>query len=308
MSELNIDQQTIKELFANKRSDFLIPDYQRPYAWGEVECQTLWDDIFAFAFPENDYSRFKSDEDEYFLGPIDVKETLLTEMIKGEVSKEKIEERIEKEINNQKKEYPLIRKLRARFYLSTEETVIRTNTSMIKVKENSYFAKYKNKFEDANRAWELLRANGLEEKAVKACWEYISNTNNKYFAQNYNAQKRVENPAKPLKKLIGGLKTREAKVLEDKLSRGREGNFINEFLLCRYGNLVLRQDINPTLHKLLTGPVAADGNDAAILHRAGIYSFSAMDWVTKTIKEVSLPKEEEKKYLEKMIPLSLGFF
>ena len=70
MSKLNIDQQTIKELFANKRSDFLIPDYQRPYAWGEVECQTLWDDIFAFAFPENDYSRFKSDEDEYFLGPI----------------------------------------------------------------------------------------------------------------------------------------------------------------------------------------------------------------------------------------------
>lgn len=70
VSKLNIDQQTIKELFANKRSDFLIPDYQRPYAWGEAECQTLWDDIFAFAFPENDYTRFKSDEDEYFLGPI----------------------------------------------------------------------------------------------------------------------------------------------------------------------------------------------------------------------------------------------
>lgn len=70
MSKLNIDQQTIKELFSNKKSDFLIPDYQRPYAWGEAECQTLWDDIFAFAFPENDYSRFKSDEYEYFLGPI----------------------------------------------------------------------------------------------------------------------------------------------------------------------------------------------------------------------------------------------
>lgn len=70
MSKLNIDQQTIKELFSNKRSDFLIPDYQRPYAWGEVECQTLWDDIFAFAFPENDYTRFNSEEDEYFLGPI----------------------------------------------------------------------------------------------------------------------------------------------------------------------------------------------------------------------------------------------
>ncbi len=70
MSKLNIDQQTIKELFSNKKSDFLIPDYQRPYAWGETECQTLWDDIFSFAFPENDYSLFNSDEDEYFLGPI----------------------------------------------------------------------------------------------------------------------------------------------------------------------------------------------------------------------------------------------
>lgn len=30
MSKLNIDQQTIKELFSNKRADFLIPDYQRP--------------------------------------------------------------------------------------------------------------------------------------------------------------------------------------------------------------------------------------------------------------------------------------
>lgn len=27
MSKLNIDQQTIKELFSNKRADFLIPDY-----------------------------------------------------------------------------------------------------------------------------------------------------------------------------------------------------------------------------------------------------------------------------------------
>lgn len=69
MSKLNIDQQTILQLFSDKRSDFLIPDYQRPYAWGESECQTLWDDIFAFAFPNDDYSLFNSDE-EYFLGPI----------------------------------------------------------------------------------------------------------------------------------------------------------------------------------------------------------------------------------------------
>lgn len=70
MSKLNIDQQTIKELFANKKSDFLIPDYQRPYAWNDVECQTLWDDIFSFAFPDNDYTLFDIENDEYFLGPI----------------------------------------------------------------------------------------------------------------------------------------------------------------------------------------------------------------------------------------------
>ena len=69
MSKLNIDQQTVFQLFSDKKSDFLIPDYQRPYAWGEAECQTLWDDVFAFAFPDDDCDKFKKD-DEYFLGPI----------------------------------------------------------------------------------------------------------------------------------------------------------------------------------------------------------------------------------------------
>ena len=47
MSKLNVDQKTIKDLFQDKRADFLIPDYQRPYAWSETECRTLWDDIFS---------------------------------------------------------------------------------------------------------------------------------------------------------------------------------------------------------------------------------------------------------------------
>ena len=69
MSKLNIDQSSIKKLFEDKKSDFLIPDYQRPYAWTDSECQTLWDDIFEFAFPGDDVSKFNSDE-EYYLGPI----------------------------------------------------------------------------------------------------------------------------------------------------------------------------------------------------------------------------------------------
>lgn len=69
MSKLNIDQKTVKGLFSDTQADYLIPDYQRPYAWEETECQTLWDDLFAFAIPEDDTSLFKR-EDKYYLGPI----------------------------------------------------------------------------------------------------------------------------------------------------------------------------------------------------------------------------------------------
>jgi uncharacterized protein with ParB-like and HNH nuclease domain len=69
MSKLNIDQKAVKILFSDKKADFLIPDYQRPYAWEEKECQTLWDDLFAFALPDEDSDKFNPDE-EYFLGPI----------------------------------------------------------------------------------------------------------------------------------------------------------------------------------------------------------------------------------------------
>ena len=69
MSKLNVDQKTIKDLFQSKKADFLIPDYQRPYAWGEAECRTLWDDIFSFAIPDEGRTEFDSNS-EYFLGPI----------------------------------------------------------------------------------------------------------------------------------------------------------------------------------------------------------------------------------------------
>lgn len=69
MSKLNVDQKPVGELFSDKKADFLIPDYQRPYAWGDEECQTLWTDIWDFAFPANNRDAF-SESDEYYLGPI----------------------------------------------------------------------------------------------------------------------------------------------------------------------------------------------------------------------------------------------
>lgn len=69
MSKLSVDQTSISKLFSDRKSDFLIPDYQRPYAWSDEECQTLWDDILEFAMPDNNSDLFNQDE-EYYLGPI----------------------------------------------------------------------------------------------------------------------------------------------------------------------------------------------------------------------------------------------
>lgn len=69
MSKLNIDQKTIQRLFTDEKIGFLIPDYQRPYAWDKDECLTLWEDLFAFTIPNDDVDQFDSSE-MYFLGPI----------------------------------------------------------------------------------------------------------------------------------------------------------------------------------------------------------------------------------------------
>ncbi len=42
---LSIEQKSVFALLSDKNSCFLIPDYQRPYAWDENECATLWNDI-----------------------------------------------------------------------------------------------------------------------------------------------------------------------------------------------------------------------------------------------------------------------
>lgn len=69
MSKLSVDQKTMMLLFSDKKSDFLVPDYQRPYAREEGQCQTLRDDICTFAFRDNNYEKFDKNE-EYFLGSI----------------------------------------------------------------------------------------------------------------------------------------------------------------------------------------------------------------------------------------------
>lgn len=59
-SKLIVDQKNVKYLFQDKKATFLIPDYQRPYAWGEDECKVLWEDLFSFSFPNNNCDSFDS--------------------------------------------------------------------------------------------------------------------------------------------------------------------------------------------------------------------------------------------------------
>ncbi len=52
---------TIKQIFTNADSYYMIPDYQRPYSWGDEQVERLWDDLF---------SAMETKIDNYFLGSI----------------------------------------------------------------------------------------------------------------------------------------------------------------------------------------------------------------------------------------------
>lgn len=68
-TELKAEKVNIFDLFTKYGKKFLIPNYQRPYAWGKEECETLWEDIYEFAIPEGSADKFNK-KDEYYLGSI----------------------------------------------------------------------------------------------------------------------------------------------------------------------------------------------------------------------------------------------
>lgn len=70
MSNLIVEQKNIFDLFSKHNVDFLIPDYQRRYEWNVDQCSTLWDDLYSFSLPGDDYTKFDSKRNEYYLGSI----------------------------------------------------------------------------------------------------------------------------------------------------------------------------------------------------------------------------------------------
>ena len=69
MSKTTTEKKMILGLFSEKGADFLIPDYQRAYAWKKEECQKLWEDLYGFAFPGDKCEDF-DEKGEYFMGPM----------------------------------------------------------------------------------------------------------------------------------------------------------------------------------------------------------------------------------------------
>ena len=52
---------SISQLFMDPKILYRIPQYQRPYKWGNEQIEQLWDDIFE---------AYENDIDNYFLGSV----------------------------------------------------------------------------------------------------------------------------------------------------------------------------------------------------------------------------------------------
>ena len=66
MKTITASPLSISELFLGKR--YIIPPFQRPYAWSETHCAKLWDDLVAFF--KSRKNGIVPDNEKYFLGTI----------------------------------------------------------------------------------------------------------------------------------------------------------------------------------------------------------------------------------------------
>jgi hypothetical protein len=65
---IEVNKQSVKQLLeSGKDHPFVIPEYQRPYAWEDEQIQTLFDDLWDFTTSEGGGSEGKST---YFLGSV----------------------------------------------------------------------------------------------------------------------------------------------------------------------------------------------------------------------------------------------
>lgn len=80
-ANISVNKQTVLQfLTSGQNVPFLIPEYQRPYTWGEDEITTLFDDIWSFSL-----DRLQDNEASYFLGcVVSNKENGIRQIIDGQ--------------------------------------------------------------------------------------------------------------------------------------------------------------------------------------------------------------------------------
>lgn len=86
MAKIDANQKNIMQVLTENKN-FIIPDYQRPYAWDKEKCETLFGDFLDFTFPNGDPDNFNTESDEYYLGSIvgfDNSENRAFEIIDGQ--------------------------------------------------------------------------------------------------------------------------------------------------------------------------------------------------------------------------------
>lgn len=66
MKAIQASPQSINNLL--RGHEFIIPEYQRPYSWGNEQCDRLWEDLSGFL--ERATDGVGDDNDQYFLGSI----------------------------------------------------------------------------------------------------------------------------------------------------------------------------------------------------------------------------------------------
>ena len=66
-TSINVNKQSVKQLLeSGKNNPFVVPEYQRPYAWSDEQVETLFDDLWEFTATIGGTER----EGTYFLGSI----------------------------------------------------------------------------------------------------------------------------------------------------------------------------------------------------------------------------------------------
>lgn len=70
MATINAQAKTIYELLGNVNQQFVIPDYQRPYAWTIEQCKTLCEDLTDFVIDDGKQNYSEKEREKYFLGNV----------------------------------------------------------------------------------------------------------------------------------------------------------------------------------------------------------------------------------------------